>query len=576
MIIEMNRIFLTVLNMSLTAGYCILAVILLRFLLKRQPKIFSYLLWSVVLFRLLCPFSFSSSYSLLRVNTHLFSGEIIRMGSMNDGEGIQENTDGAFLQETEKAEDALGHPGVDTEDAAKIRIQKVIGIGAWIWFAGMLALALHSIRAVFRLRRSLADAVQTEENQYEAEGIASPFVMGVYRPRIYLPSHLAEEEKRYVLAHEKIHIARRDYLVKIVFYAAVCLHWFNPLVWLAFVLMEKDMEMSCDEAVLKKLGADVKKEYSRSLLALSTGEMKFWSSPLAFGEGSVKERVRNILAYRKRTVLGIVLAAMVIIIVGTGLLLNPVRENEAAAEYEKEQKLEAFVEVQELAAFVEAYAEAFSSRIGEDVVALYVDEETALENVFMLEKTDGGYTLGMSSPWPNGFRCQIYPEENRADIYYFAWTSDPHITIWLEKIQCIVIDGEYRVTEDLYRTFDNIASKEEFDMAYRIQDAYQFVDYEENGFVDAINDQREEGTSSVDNTVYAEPAKAAEHILNLAGGTGVVDSGSDHQVMVRYVFADGSEAMIPMYQANYDVETGTSAGEPLWIVDTAVWNAGAP
>lgn len=561
----MNRIFLTVLNMSLTAGYCILAVIVLRFFLRKQPKIFSYLLWSVVLFRLLCPFSITSSYSLLRVNTDLFSGNVIRAWNIDDSsEGVQETTIAAAIPETESEPDTLAHSDRSVENAAGTW-RRVIAVGAWIWFMGIFALVLYSVGTVLRLRRSLAAAVFTEENQYEAKEIATPFVLGLCRPRIYLPAHLQEEEKRYVLAHEKVHIARKDYLVKMVFYAAVCLHWFNPLAWLAFVLMENDMEMSCDEAVLRKLGAGVKKEYSRSLLALSTGETRLWSGPLAFGEGRVKGRVRNILAYRKRTVLAVVLAAAVIIVVGAGLLLNPVRENETAEE-----------EAQKLAAFVEDYAEAFCSRAGDRIVDFFMDEETALGSVYMLEKEGDMYTLGLSSPWPLEFRYQLIPEESRAYIYYYAWTSDPHIYVWRENIQCLLIDGEYLVAEDFYWIPDSITTKEEFDRAYRIENAYQFVDYQENGFVDSINYQREDGTSSTDNTVYEEPTRAAEHILNLSGGAGRLDGQSVYQAMVWYTFADGSEVMIPMYQANYDVEAGTSTGEPLWIVDTAVWNAGAP
>ncbi|MDE5933983.1 MAG: M56 family metallopeptidase, partial [Lachnospiraceae bacterium] len=244
----MSRIFLTVLNMSLTAGYCILAVIVLRLLLKRQPKLFSYLLWSVVLFRLLCPFSISSSYSLLQVNTDLFSGDIIRVPDMeNVGGGVQDTAIAVAISETENGMDTSAHSNGDTEEAAGTWWE-VIAVGAWVWFAGIFALALYSIGTALRLHRSLADAVWTGENQYETGMIKTPFVLGVYRPRIYLPAHLQEEEKRYVLAHEKIHIARRDYLIKILFYAAVCLHWFNPLAWLAFVLMESDMEMSCEEA----------------------------------------------------------------------------------------------------------------------------------------------------------------------------------------------------------------------------------------------------------------------------------------------------------------------------------------
>ena len=561
----MNRIFLTVLNMSLTAGYCILAVILLRFFLRRQPKIFSYLLWSVVLFRLLCPFSVSSSYSLLRVNTDLFSSDIMRAWNIDDSsEGVQETTIAAAISGTESEPDTLAHPDRNAESAAGTW-RKVIAVCARVWLTGIFVLILYSVGTVLRLRRSLTNAVPTEENQYEAEGIATPSVLGLCRPRIYLPAHLQEEEKRYALAHEKVHIARKDHLVKIAFYAAACLHWFNPLAWLAFALMENDMEMSCDEAVLGKLGAGVKKEYSRSLLALSTGETRFWSGPLAFGEGGVKGRVRNILAYRKRTVLAVLLAAAVIIVVGAGLLLNPARENEAAGE-----------ETQKLAAFVEDYAEAFCSRAGERIVDFFMDEETALGSVYMLEKEGDMYTLGLSSPWPPEFRYQLIPEESRAYIYYYAWTSDPHIYVWRENIQCLLIDGEYLVAEDFYWIPDSITTKEEFDRVYRIGDAYQFVDYQENGFVDSINYQREDGTSSVDNTVYEEPIRAAEHILNLSGGTGRLDGQSVYQAMVWYTFADGSEVMIPMYQANYDVETETRTGDPLWIVDTAVWNAGAP
>lgn len=562
----MSRIFLTVLNMSLTAGYCIAAVIVLRFFLKKQPKIFSYLLWSVVLFRLLCPFSISSSYSLLRVNTDLLSSDIIGISNTDDaGEKVQDTAIAVAVQGTESGTDISAHSDDDTESAGETW-RKVIAVGAWVWLTGILALVLYSIGTVLRLRRSLANAVLTEGNQYEAEGIATPFVMGICRPRIYLPVHLQQEEKRYVLAHEKIHIARKDYLVKITFYTAVCIHWFNPLAWLAFVLMENDMEMSCDETVLKKLGPGVKKEYSRSLLSLSTGESRFWSSPLAFGEGNVKGRVRNILAYRKRTALAIVAVAAALIVVGAGLLLNPVRDKEADVEEE----------TQRLAAFVEDYAEAFCSRNGERIVNFFMDEETALGSVYMLEKEDDMYTLGLSNPWPLEFRYQLIPEEGRAYIYYYAWTSDPHIYVWRENIQCLLIDGGYLVAEDFYWISDRITTKEEFDSVYLIEDVYQFVDYRENGFVDAINYQREDGTSSVDNTVYAEPIRAAEHILNLSGGTGRLDGQSVYQVTVWYTFADGSEVMIPMYQANYDAATETSTDEPLWVVDTAVWNAGAP
>lgn len=562
----MSRIFLAVLNMSFTAGYCVIAVIVLRFLLKRQPKIFSYLLWSVVLFRLLCPFSLTSSYSLLRVNTTLFSGERIRALDMADAGAEEQNApDGAVFQEAGGiAENTLTEQNGNPAAAARIWVQRAVGFASWVWFAGVAALLFYSVRRVIRLRRLLSGAVRTEKGFYETEEIETPFVLGIWRPQIYLPAHLREEERGYVLAHERVHIARKDYFVKILFYAAACVHWFNPLVWLAFALMETDMEMSCDEAVLGKLGMEVKKQYCETLLLLSSGKTKLRGAPPAFGEGNIKGRVRNVLAYRKKTVWAVILTASLLLAIGAGLALNPARQ-----EMNEE-------EAQRLNAFVEAYAEAFSSRDGETAAAFYADEETALENVFMLEKTDGIYTLGMSSPWPLFFRYHIVPEENRADIYYYAWTSDPHVSVWKEEIRYTAAGEEYRISESSMRMLDSISTKEAFDAAYRIQDNYQFVDYQENGFVEAIQFQREEGTSTVDNTVYLEPVKAAEHILNLEGGTGSMEGGSDYQVMVRYTFGDGSEVLIPMFQAAYDVETGASKGTPVWIVDTAVWNAGAP
>lgn len=576
----MNQIFITILNMSLTAGYCIVAVILLRFFLKRQSKLLSYLLWSVVLFRLLCPFSLSSQYSLLRMDTNVFSQEAVSKWDVGNMDGAGWNAlhgEQNMLQETE-----TGHMDARTgsaEDMTAMReeawIQKAISIAAWVWMAGMLVLICYSMGTAYRLRRSLKGAVLTGGNQYVAEAIATPFVFGVIRPRIYLPAHLRDEDRKYVLVHEQIHIARKDYLVKLVAYGAVCVHWFNPLVWLAFILMESDMEMSCDEAVLRKMGTDSKKEYSLSLLSLSSERTVFQGSPLAFGEGKVKGRIRNILSYRKRTFLAVVLAVIILIAAGVGLILNP-------ADAEEEGKIEAEAagqtEAAKITAFVESYAEAHCNRDGSAIMALYVDEETALANESdrLLEKVGDVYSYGFSSPWPDSYRYEMDWEEEKADIRYYAWTSDPHISVWKEVIQYTKVGEEYRVRESSLQFLDSISSEKEFEAAYWINGEHQFVDYVENGFVDAINFQREDGTSSVDNTVYEKPETAVAHILNLTGGEGRVEGGYTYQAMVRYRFADGSEVMIPTYQANYDVETHTGLGEPIWIVDTAVWNAKAP
>lgn len=258
----MSLLFMKILNMSLAAGYCIAAVIILRLLFRKQPKIFSYLLWSVVLFRLICPFSISSSFSLLRFDTEMISQENIMRWSGGENENGWGNTGEDDMQEQHGADEIQQQRMLSTgseRTKTAFWIQRVITAAAWVWFGGMLLLTGAGIRKAVRLARSLKRAVRMDDRCYEMEGIDTPFVFGLIRPRIYLPVHLTEKDKRYVLEHEGVHIARKDHLVKAAAYGAVCIHWFNPLVWLAFVLMESDMEMSCDEAVIKKSAWTVKK-----------------------------------------------------------------------------------------------------------------------------------------------------------------------------------------------------------------------------------------------------------------------------------------------------------------------------
>lgn len=569
----MSQIFMKILNMSLAASYCIVVVMVLRLFLKKQPKILSYLLWSVVLFRLVCPFSVSGSYSLMRLDTEIVSQESIMRWS-----GAEKNTDwetagadGNMMQAAADEMEEQSWYGEKTDVEEAFWIRKVIYAAAWIWFGGVILLICYSVGKIISLEHSLKGAILTEGNQYLAEGIDTPFVFGLIRPRIYLPLNLQAEDKKYVLEHENIHIARKDYLVKAAAYAAACIHWFNPLVWLAFALMEKDMEMSCDEAVLRKLGMEVKKDYSLSLLSLSTEKTKFYGNPLAFGEGKVKDRIQNILSYRKRTFLAVLAAVIILLAVGAGLILNPSEQTSAGQLSEEDRE--------KITTLVESYADACCARDGAAIVAFYPDEETALANEEsrLLEKAGDGYSFGYSSPWPSSYRYEVIWEEDKADIRYYAWTSDPHISVWREEIKYIKEGDEYRIAESSFEILDSISSAEEFERAYLIGGEHQFVDYVENGYVEAINFQREDGTSVSDNTVYERPDSAAEYILNLTGGGSIGEFGnSDFQAMVRYQFADGSEVMIPMYDANYDQLSDSRRGDPIWIVDTAVWNAGAP
>ncbi|MBP3479797.1 MAG: hypothetical protein J6K03_10035, partial [Oscillospiraceae bacterium] len=188
-------------------------------------------------------------------------------------------------------------------------------IGSFIWLLGIGAMAVYSMFSYILLRRKLVGAVLLRDNIYLADGIDSPFVMGLFRPKIYLPSALSEQEQGYIILHEQHHIRRGDHLVKALAFIALCIHWFNPLVWVAFILSSKDMEMSCDEAVVKKLGEDIRADYSASLLSLATGRRIIAGTPLAFGEGDTKSRIKNMLSWKKPKVWLVAAATLAVVAV---------------------------------------------------------------------------------------------------------------------------------------------------------------------------------------------------------------------------------------------------------------------
>lgn len=592
---SLTEAFMIILNMSLTASYCIAAVVVLRFFLKKQPKIFSYLLWSVVLFRLLCPVTFSSSFSLLRMDTNVISRENLTARQTIEHTAGQEAGEHPEQMTEDQNEGTDVLPQTAQEEQRGVsRIQTVIAFAAWVWLTGMVLWITYGIWLAYRLRRFLKKSVCVEDDLYETEGISSSFVFGIIRPRIYLPAGLSGEEREFVLAHERVHAARKDYMVKLLAWLARCIHWFNPFAWLAFALMENDMEMSCDEAVVRRMGMEVKQDYSRALLTLSSETTKIGSYPPAFGEGRVKDRVRNILSYRKRALVTVALLAVLLLVVVAGLSLNPRKNDEA----------EQHLRLGEKDALVMHYANAWCNRDGETLVKLYVDEDTAFANLPMLEKAGGEYTFGVSSPWPDEFWRTIPTgegtDEGTAEIRYYAWTSDPHVAVWKEVISFVKTDtvdpvtsSSYRVTGSTLTYLDSIASEAEYMDAYWGDGAHHFVDYMENGFVDAINYQTEydsENGESDRNAVYRDPETAAAYIMNLTGGTGTAETASNGTSIVEYTFADGSSVLIPMIDANFNARTssvdGTADEDPaeltnavnneVWILDVHVWNAGAP
>lgn len=311
----MTSVFERLLNMSVTGSIVIAVVLLVRLCLKQAPKIYSYLLWSVVLFRLLCPVSLSGGVSVLEPVP----------GSRVDPVGT------VSYRPVQRAAQSVVQSRVEAVPVDPERPQteqpketaSPMAIAAWVWCLGAAGLGLYSLVQYGLLRQKLAEAARLEGNVYLSDRVPSPFVMGMLRPKIYLPSQTPEGERPFILAHERHHIRRGDPVWKLLAYLALCLHWFNPFVWLAFCLAGKDMEMSCDEAVIRGLGAEIRADYAQALLRLATHKRILSGMPLAFGEGDTKGRIRNMARWKQPKVWVSVLCGAVLLVIVAVCALNP-------------------------------------------------------------------------------------------------------------------------------------------------------------------------------------------------------------------------------------------------------------
>ena len=315
----METLFLHVLNMRLAASWVILILLVLRLLLRKAPRWIVCLMWTVPLFRLLCPVSFESVYSLMPVKSQAIPQNI----SMQHQPAI----DSGFSVMDGAVNNVLAGPAFtpNSGDSAN-PLQIYQFIGSLIWAVGAAVLLLYSLISLWQLSRKLLDAVPADRNIYWCPYLETAFVVGLIRPRIYLPAGLGPTESAYILRHEEIHIRRLDHWLKAFAFLAVCVHWFNPLVWIMFILLTRDMEMACDEAVLSELGEDreLKKAYSASLLNLAAGRKIMAATPLAFGEGEVKSRVKNVLNFRRPKTRVVAASLILCILLGAGLVTDRV------------------------------------------------------------------------------------------------------------------------------------------------------------------------------------------------------------------------------------------------------------
>ena len=380
----MAEIFQKALNMSIAAGWLILAVIALRLLLRRAPKRFRLLLWAVVGLRLALPWSIASALSLIPSAQTLPEGIMLERAPVLDtgisalNGAINPGFTAAFTPE-------LG--------ASANPLQVLLPIAAALWMLGAAAMLLWALVSWLRLRKRVREAVRLEENVYECE-IASPFVLGLFRPRIYLPFSLENGERELVLAHERAHITAGDHIIKPLGWLLLAAHWYNPLVWLAYALFCRDIELACDERVVRGLSLSDRADYSQALLDLSRPRGGVRACPLAFGESSVKGRVKSVLSYKKPAFWLVLLAVVVCVGAAVCFLTDPKEEAEPVDDGDGGVVISARLE-ENFPAQVLDYAFACTEEMAEELsyLGLKSAELTDLSCYAEVEAPEGGTLL---------------------------------------------------------------------------------------------------------------------------------------------------------------------------------------
>ena len=414
---------------------------------------------------------------------------------------------------------------------------------------------------------------------WECDCIPSPFVLGIFCPQIYIPFRMKEEEQQYILAHESWHIRRHDPLWKLIAFVLLAVYWWNPLAWIAFFYMTRDMEMSCDEAVLAQFGNQIKKGYSASLLAFAMERHPYSFAPVAFGEADAGRRIKNVLNFKKPHTWVAAIATVLVALVAVSCLTNQ-KPSETKTEHTTEKVDSTQQPVQENAgaAIIEQnireWAQAFCDRDTEKIVQMTSKEvQSNLEKIHILWMDGDTPSFGWSSPWPWGafgsffggtgeemdgyWLHEINTEEQTAEILYYVESSDPHVSVWIENIHYAQENGQFQITQEKINQFadgpdaktDGIASADEFDTAYAQGISDTQMDYCINGMGEVLN------KNMVPIGALPEPTDAARQLLNLSSDKKLVsvekesESADKTQVGIQITFLkDGQKRYLSMIQ----------------------------
>lgn len=512
----MEEFCLKLLNMSIQASFLIVIVVVLRLILRKSPKWIHCLMWLLVAVRLVCPFSIESTYSLAPNAEVISTSENEKRPNIQSGVVLIDRPANAYLESyyskkniVEQSEEGLNP----------------VSVFSVIWLLGFGALTLYAVVSCFKIWKLVRESVEVQKHISICDRINIPFIFGILNPHIYLPSNLNEEQKMNVLAHEQAHLKRGDHFWKPFGYALLAVYWFNPLCWAAYILLCTDIEMACDEEVIKTMDTQQKKIYSKTLLSLSDSGSFISACPLAFGEVGVKQRIKSVLNYRKPAFWIVVIAVAVIIITSVLFLTNPKTSggdnNGLAGNTELELNGESAAKdgfSEENLEFINIWANAFCNKDGKTIVELSTKQvQAVLEKEGLLDMQHQDVSFGWTSPWPmpdNSYWI-VYQDDVKlsAEILYYTLTSEMCVTVWKEYITFEKTGDAYIVTEENFKVFENIENASDFDEAYPIINR-TMMDYSKNGLAETLA-----AHAMLDNThLYwnlQNPYEAAYILLNL-------------------------------------------------------------
>lgn len=535
----MELFFLRVLNLSIQASLLISVVLLLRTFLKKSPKWLHCLLWALVAIRLVCPFSIESSCSLAP------DADVISMKGETDKLNVQSG-----IAQIDRPANAYLESYYSERTAVQEKGRKIspVQILSFLWLVGVLAMGAYAFLSYIKIGKRVKESVKVGDHIYICDRITTPFILGIFRPRIYLPSNMDEEQGASVLAHEQAHIKRGDHFWKPFGYCLLAVYWFCPFCWFAYILLCRDIEMACDEKVIKNMNLEQKKIYSKVLLSFSEPGKLISACPLAFGEVGVKQRIKSVLNYKKPAFWIIVVAIVAIVVTSVLFLTNPKKE-EALQDVTENSEDNTVVDMsdedavsenpsEEYIGFIRTWADAFCARDGQTIAALASEEVQASFEEREILQVGTGYTI-----------VSLDERNQKAEILYYAWTSDPHVTVWKESITFENVGNSYAVTEEDLHMFDYIASGMEFDEAYPVING-TLMDYSKNGMGEALVSNAMLSSSTLIKDLQ-DPIESVKLLLNLLDNPNkvaidTVDTSED-SVNLRISFKeDGVDRLVTM------------------------------